>query len=139
METIHYEWSWDSNVLFPTYHKTEFEATIIHLRNISAISIDNINAAVASALANSQASNKTVEEYFKDLESIRLSDSKPITTVDNVFITVLTFVAIATSYCLFNIFSPLHTASNHCFLPIDRGSGLRCPGDVERLTNLAKK
>ena len=110
LETIHYEWSWDSNVLFPTYHTQEFEATIIHLKNITAISIENINAAVASALANSKASNKTVEEYFEDLESIRLSDSKPITSIDNVFITVLTFVAIATSYCLFKIcFTPSHS------------------------------
>ena len=64
LETIHYEWSWDSSIMFPRYHTNEFEATLIHLSNITAILIDNINAAVATAMANSKSGNKTVEQYF---------------------------------------------------------------------------
>ena len=51
--------------MFPKYHTNEFEATLIHLQNISAISIDNINEAVAAALANSKSANKTVEDTSK--------------------------------------------------------------------------
>jgi hypothetical protein len=54
LETINYKWSWDSNALFPMYNTFEFEATIIHLRNLTAISIDNNNVAVATAVANSK-------------------------------------------------------------------------------------
>jgi hypothetical protein len=103
LETIHYEWSWDSNIMFPKYHTNEFEATLIHLKNVTSMTIDNINEAVARATANSKFGNKTVEQYFKDLENIRLDESKPITSIDNVFITVLTFVSIATCYLLFKI------------------------------------
>jgi hypothetical protein len=46
--------------MFPTYHTAEFKATLIHLRNLIAILIDNINEAVATALANSKSANKTV-------------------------------------------------------------------------------
>jgi hypothetical protein len=88
--------------MFPKYHTIEFEVTLIHLRNITAISKDNINEAVATAMARSKSGNKTVEKYFKDLEKIKL-ENKPITTVDNVFIPVLTFVSIATCYLLFKI------------------------------------
>jgi hypothetical protein len=28
LETFHHEWSWDSNVLFPSYHTEELEDTI---------------------------------------------------------------------------------------------------------------
>jgi hypothetical protein len=38
LETIHYKWSWDSNIMFPRYHKQEFKATLTHLKNINAIS-----------------------------------------------------------------------------------------------------
>jgi hypothetical protein len=40
--------------MFPKYHTSEFEATLIHLRNLSALSIDNINEAVAQAMAKKQ-------------------------------------------------------------------------------------
>jgi hypothetical protein len=103
LETIHYEWSWDSNKLFPKNHTYEFEGILIHLRNISAISIDNINEAVAKAMARSKSGNKTVEQYFKELENIKLDEDKPMTSIDNVFITVLAFVSIATYYLLFKI------------------------------------
>jgi hypothetical protein len=103
LETIHYKWSWDSNIIFPKYQTNKFGATLVHLRNIIAISIDNINEAVATAMARSRSGNKTVEQYFKDLENIKLDENKPITSVDNVFITVLTFVSIATCYLLFKI------------------------------------
>jgi hypothetical protein len=103
LETIHYEWSWDSNTMFPKYHTVEFEATLNHLKNVTAMTIDNINEAVASALANNKSGNKTIEQYFKDLENIRLEGAKPMTSIDNVFIIVLTFVSIATCYLLFKI------------------------------------
>jgi hypothetical protein len=88
---------------FLKFHTNEFEATLIHLSNITEISINNINEAVATAMANSKSGNKTVEQYFKDLENIRLDENKPITSIDNVFITVLAFVSIATCYFLFII------------------------------------
>ena len=103
LETIHYEWSWDSNIMFPKFHTNEFEATLIHLKNLTAITIDNINEAVATATANSKFGNKTIEQYFKDLENIRLDETKPITSIDNVFITVLVFVSLATCYLLFKV------------------------------------
>jgi hypothetical protein len=74
LETIHYEWSWDSNTMFPKYHTNQFEATLIHLRNITAISIDNINEAVATALARSKSGNKTVEQYFQDFQNIKIDE-----------------------------------------------------------------
>jgi hypothetical protein len=52
-----------------------------------------------------------VEEYFKDLENIRLSDSKPVTFVDNVFIIVFTFIPIQSvlqHHTILNLYSP-HT------------------------------
>jgi hypothetical protein len=74
LETIHCEWSWDSK------HNCNFNRQ--HQRS---------------------SGNKTVEQCFKDLENIRLDENKPITSVDNVFITVLAFVSIATCYLLFKI------------------------------------
>jgi hypothetical protein len=62
LETIHYVWSWDSKIMFPKYHTYEFEATLVHLKNITAIYIDNINEVVATVLPNSKSSNKTVEQ-----------------------------------------------------------------------------
>jgi hypothetical protein len=38
---------------------------------------------VATAVSSSKSTNKTVEKYFKDLENIKLSETKPITSVDN--------------------------------------------------------
>jgi hypothetical protein len=110
LETIHYEWAWDSITIFPKYHTSEFEATLVHLKNLTALSIDNINEAVAQAIARSKSGNKTVEQYFKDLENIRNKEFKPLTSVDNVFITVLTFVSIATCYLLLKFVSHHHTA-----------------------------
>jgi hypothetical protein len=72
LETIHYEWSWDSNTMFPKYHTSKFEATLVHLRNLTALSIHNINEAVAQAMARSKSGNKTVDQYFKELENIKL-------------------------------------------------------------------
>jgi hypothetical protein len=50
------------------YHTKEFEATMKHLTNISALSLDYINAAVATVLASNNMSHKTVQGYFKELE-----------------------------------------------------------------------
>jgi hypothetical protein len=58
---------------------------------------------VAKAMARSKSGNKTVEQDFKDLKNIKLDEDKPLTSIDNVFITVLTFVSIATCYLLFKI------------------------------------
>jgi hypothetical protein len=44
----------------------------MHLINVTAMTVDNINSAVAAALANSKTTNKTVEDYFKDLETLGL-------------------------------------------------------------------
>jgi hypothetical protein len=96
--------------MIPKYHTTEFKATLVRLRNLTALSIDNINEAVAHAMARSKSGNKTVEQYFKELENIGLEENKPLTSVDNVFITVLTFVSIAACYLLFKIcFTPSHS------------------------------
>jgi hypothetical protein len=59
--------------------------------------------AEATQVANSKSANKIVGEYFKDLENIKQTETKPITSVGNVFITMLSFKAIARSYCLFKI------------------------------------
>jgi hypothetical protein len=98
--------------MFPKYHTNKFEATLVHLKNLTALSIDNINEAVAQAKARIKSGNKTVEQYFKDLENIRNEEFKPFTSVDNVFITVLTFVSSATSYLCSKFVSSHHTALN---------------------------
>jgi hypothetical protein len=77
--------SWESKVLFPTYHTEAFEATIFHLKNLTAISIDNINMTVIEAMTKSQSDNKAVKDYFKDLENIKLCDPRHITPTTNVF------------------------------------------------------
>jgi hypothetical protein len=106
-------WSWDSNVLFSTFHTNEFEATLLQLRNFTAISINNINVAVASAMVNSKNSYRTAKEYTKDIKLIRLSDYKAITSVgERHAIVVLKFH---------------HTLFNHCFPCTNQGGGLRCP------------
>jgi hypothetical protein len=63
--------------MFPRYHTSEFEATLVHLRNLSALSFDNINEAVAQAIARSKSGNKTVEQYFQELKNIKLDENKP--------------------------------------------------------------
>ena len=73
-ETIHFKWSWDSNVLFPTYHNEAFEATIHHLQNLTAISVKTINAVMADVMAKSHSDNKAVQ-YFKNLKNIKNSDT----------------------------------------------------------------
>jgi hypothetical protein len=64
LETIHYEWTWNWNVLFPTYHNEAFKATINHLQNLTAISVETINAAMAEAMAQSHSGNKRVHDYL---------------------------------------------------------------------------
>jgi hypothetical protein len=54
LETINYEWSWDSDVLFLTYHAQEYETTIKHLKNVTSITINNVNLTVAVALPKSK-------------------------------------------------------------------------------------
>jgi hypothetical protein len=79
---------------------------LLHLKNVTAFSIDNNNAAVATAQAYSKIDNKMVQEYVKDLEHIKFSESEPITSTD-MLNTVLTFTAIATCYFLLIIcFTP---------------------------------
>jgi hypothetical protein len=73
---------------------SKFKNILVHLKNLT---VDDKNATTATALANNK-SAKNVTEYFKYLESIRLSEWKPITSVDDVFITVLAFIVIATRY-----------------------------------------
>ena len=61
-------------------------------------------------MANSKTGNKTVQEYFDDLKNIRLSDNTPVTSVDNVFIIVLTLIGLQSCYCMFKIcFTPSHS------------------------------
>jgi hypothetical protein len=81
-------------VLLPSYRTEEFKATITNLRNLTAVSIDKINVAVATAKFVSGSKNKTAQQYFEDLENKRLSDSKPVISTYNVFIIVLNLIAI---------------------------------------------
>jgi hypothetical protein len=101
-ETIHCERSFDSNMLFPKYHTEALEATILHLQNLTAILIDNINKAVEEAMAKSHSDNKIVQDYLKDLGNIKKSETN-ITSTNNVFIIVLTLIAIQSCYCMFKI------------------------------------
>jgi hypothetical protein len=88
-------------VLFLSYHTEEFKAKNIYLRNFTAELIDNINAAVGTAKFVSKIENKTVHQYIQNLENIR--QSKPVTSTDNVFIIVLTLIAILSRYWMFKI------------------------------------
>jgi hypothetical protein len=44
-----------------------FKATIRHLKNLTAISIDTINVAIADGMAKTDSDNKTVQAYPNDL------------------------------------------------------------------------
>jgi hypothetical protein len=46
LDTIHYKWSYNSNVLFPNCHVEEFETKVEHLQNLTAASIISIKAAL---------------------------------------------------------------------------------------------
>jgi hypothetical protein len=75
------------------------------------MTINKINSAVAVALMNSKSANKTVDNYFNELENIRLNDTKPTTSVDNMQIIVLTLFTIQSCYCMFKIcFTPSHSS-----------------------------
>ncbi len=100
---------WESNVLFPFYHTEEFEVSFQHLKNLTAVSIDNNNAAVATTKNMSHSENKTMQQYFQDLENIRLSENKAVTSTDNVFIIVLSLITIQSCYFMFKqYFMPSH-------------------------------
>jgi hypothetical protein len=51
--------------------KEAFQATIEHLQNLTTISVDTINAAMASAIVNNNRDDKTVHDFLKDLEQIK--------------------------------------------------------------------
>jgi hypothetical protein len=109
LETIHYKWSWDSNVLFLMYQTDAFESTIFHLKNLTAISINNINIAVEKAMAMTQSDNKTVQDYFKDLEQIKNNNLEHSASTNKVFIILLTLISLQSCYCVFKIcFTPTH-------------------------------
>jgi hypothetical protein len=59
------------NILFPTYHTKSFETTILHLKNLTVILIDNINSAVEEGFAKKKSDNKTVQDYLKELEPLK--------------------------------------------------------------------
>jgi hypothetical protein len=111
LEIIHCEWSWDLNTLFPKYHTEAFKNTIIHLQNLTTISIDNFNKAVEIAMAKSKSDYKTVQDYLKDLDNIKNSETN-MTSTNNIFIIALTLIAIQSCYCIFNIYS-LHINQGH--------------------------
>jgi hypothetical protein len=92
-------------IIFPSYHTEEFEATIQHLKNLTAVSIDNFKVAVATAKYHSE--NKTVKQFFKIQKNIRLCENKPVTITDNVFNAVITLSAIQSCYDMLAIcFTP---------------------------------
>jgi hypothetical protein len=60
LDTIHYKWSIDSNIMLLTYHTEAFKTTMDHLQNVTATSINNIMVAVEKARVISDNNNKTV-------------------------------------------------------------------------------
>jgi hypothetical protein len=69
---------------------------------LTAISIENINKAVAEATAKIQGDNKTVQDNFKDLDNIKNSETH-ITSTNYVLKIVLTSIAIQSCYYMFKI------------------------------------
>jgi hypothetical protein len=98
LETIDYEWSWDTNLLFPAYKTEEFIQITGNLDNYSALSIDHVNLAVSSALMAQHNANKTLLDYLK---STRQSEKEPMASIDALLILVLTLFSIASCYHLF--------------------------------------
>jgi hypothetical protein len=95
--------------VYSSLNITSLEATIFHLRNLAAISIGNINTAVADEIAKRNSNHKSMQDYFKDLVNIRYSEPERITSTTNVSIIVLTLIAIQFCYCMFKIgFAPSH-------------------------------
>jgi hypothetical protein len=45
-------------VFFPTLHTEELNTTILHLKNLTVVSINNINVAVAFAIAKAKSDKK---------------------------------------------------------------------------------
>jgi hypothetical protein len=69
--TIYYDWSYNSNVLFSSYHTNALETTVTHLQNLTAISINSIRAAMEEAKLKSASDNKILQDCLKDSEQIK--------------------------------------------------------------------
>jgi hypothetical protein len=115
-ERIDFEWSWDLNILFPKYYTKAFENTILHLHNLAAISIDNIN--------------KKVED-FKDLDNFKISETN-ITSTKNVLIILQTLITINLATVCSKSVLCRPTSSNHCFQHTNPGSGQRGLANANR-------
>jgi hypothetical protein len=79
LETIHYEWFYYSNELFPKYHIEQFETRVAHLQNLTAASINSIRASVEESRFRSASDNRTVEDYFIELEQFKNNNPEHIT------------------------------------------------------------
>jgi hypothetical protein len=91
------------------YHTEAFETAIFYLQNVTATLINNINSAVEEALTKTKNDNKTVQDYFNELEQIKNNKPEQITSTYNVFIIVLTLISMQICYCMFKVcFTPSH-------------------------------
>jgi cytosine/uracil/thiamine/allantoin permease len=74
---------------------------------LTPVSIENINAAVVTAMAEAKKADKMVQNYFNNLENKKLIYSRTMSLLNNVFIIVLTLIVTQMCYCVFKIcFTP---------------------------------
>ena len=69
-ENKHYEWFWDSDVLFPKCNSDIFGEVLRSYGNKTAVSIQLINQAVSLRESSILHTNDTVDDYLKQLSDI---------------------------------------------------------------------
>jgi hypothetical protein len=108
-EHKHYEWFWDSDVLFPNYNTDIFGEILKDFSNQTAISIDFINQAVKIRQSNIKHTNDTVSFYLDQLSAIS-NETDSVTSTNTVFIIVMTLCVVGSLFCVFKMcFTSNHT------------------------------
>ena len=107
-EHKHYEWFWDSDVLFPNYNTEIFGEVLREFSNQTATSIDFINQAVKIRQNNIKNTNDTVKFYLEQLSAIS-KETDSVTSSNTVFIIVVTLCVVG---CLFFVFKLCFTSTH---------------------------
>ena len=102
-ENKHYEWFWDSDVLFPKYNSDIFGEVLRSYGNKTAVSIQLINQAVNLRQSSIKHTNETVDYYLKELSDIS-NKSDEVTSNNTIFIIVMTLCVIGLLFFVFKIF-----------------------------------
>ena len=119
-ENKHYEWFWDSDVLFPKYNSDIFGEVLRSYGNKTAVSIQLINQAVSLKESSVLHTNKTVKYYLKKLSEIS-KESDEVTSNNTISIIVIILCVIGFRFFVFKIFCK----STHSRKPLFQSYRLR--------------